>query len=55
MAFEPKHLNKSRFKLIGIELISVFLTMGIWSFQIGCWLGLALVGWHFFNVGRGGF
>lgn len=35
-----------------VEVITVIATMGLWSFQAGCWLTLALVSWRILNIGK---
>ena len=54
MGFEGYHGNKTRDKWseLMVEIGVIIASMGIFSFQIGCWVGLALVGWRISNIGR---
>ncbi len=35
-----------------IEIIAVIATVGLISFQAGCWVALGLTSWRIFNIGK---
>jgi hypothetical protein len=35
-----------------VEIIAVILSITLFSFQVGCWIAMALIGYRLLNIGK---